>query len=291
MNDVIHQRSRLQLVGLFLGPLLFFLTMSLDLDPEKPIVTGMAAVAVLMATWWITEAIPLAATAILPMLLFPMLGIMTGKATAPLYVNSTIFLFMGGFMIALAMERWQLHRRIALRVIKTIGGGPTRIVLGFMGASAFLSMWISNTATAVMMLPIGLSIILQMEKEFDAKDTRNFSVALMLGIAYAASVGGMATLVGTPPNLALQRVFELTFPTGQGISFGQWFVMALPISLVMLGIIWVVLTKVFFRSPAHLKVDKSIVDREYKALGSMSFEERVVLVVFVCTALLWIFRQ
>jgi sodium-dependent dicarboxylate transporter 2/3/5 len=291
MNDVIHQRSRLQLVGLFLGPLLFFLTMSLDLDPEKPIVTGMAAVAVLMATWWITEAIPLAATAILPMLLFPMLGIMTGKATAPLYVNSTIFLFMGGFMIALAMERWQLHRRIALRVIKTIGGGPTRIVLGFMGASAFLSMWISNTATAVMMLPIGLSIILQMEKEFDAKDTRNFSVALMLGIAYAASVGGMATLVGTPPNLALQRVFELTFPTGQGISFGQWFVMALPISLVMLGIIWVVLTKVFFRSPAHLKVDKSIVDREYKALGSMSFEERVVLVVFVCTALLWIFRK
>jgi sodium-dependent dicarboxylate transporter 2/3/5 len=251
----------------------------------------MAAVAILMATWWITEAIPLAATAILPMLLFPMLGIMTGKATAPLYVNSTIFLFMGGFMIALAMERWQLHRRIALLVIRTIGGGPTRIVLGFMGASAFLSMWISNTATAVMMLPIGLSIVLQMEREFEETDTRNFAVALMLGIAYAASVGGAATLVGTPPNLALQRVFELTFPSGPGISFGQWFAMALPISLLMLGIIWVALTQVFFRSPGHLQVDKSIVAREYKALGSMSFEERVVLVVFVCTALLWVFRE
>jgi sodium-dependent dicarboxylate transporter 2/3/5 len=152
-------------------------------------------------------------------------------------------------------------------------------------------MWISNTATAVMMLPIGLSTILQMEREFEPSDTRNFAVALMLGLAYAASVGGAATLVGTPPNLAMQRVFELTFPSAPGISFGQWLVMALPISLLMLGIIWVALTKVFFRSPAHLRVDRSIVEREYKALGSMSFEERVVLVVFVCTALLWIFRS
>ena len=164
----------------------------------------------------------------------------TGKATAPLYFNSTIFLFMGGFMIALAMERWQLHRRIALLVIKTIGGGPSRIILGFMGASAFLSMWISNTATAVMMLPIGLSIILQMGKEFSEQETRNFSVALMLGIAYAASVGGAATLVGTPPNLAMQRVFELTFPTAPGIAFGQWFIMALPLTLIMVGVIWFV---------------------------------------------------
>lgn len=291
MSDLIQQRTRLQLVGLFLGPLLFFLIMSLDLVPEKPVVTSMAAVAVLMATWWMTEAIPLAATAILPMLLFPILDIMTGGATAPLYVNSTIFLFMGGFMIALAMERWELHRRIALLVIKTIGGGPSRIVLGFMGASAFLSMWISNTATAVMMLPIGLSIILQMEKEFSEKETRNFAVALMLGIAYAASMGGAATLVGTPPNLALQRIFEVSFPTGPGISFGLWFVMALPLTLIMVGIIWVTLTKVFFRSAAHLKVDQTIVEKEYNALGGMSFEERFVLAVFACTAFLWIFRS
>lgn len=291
MNAIIHQRTRVQLAGLILGPVLFLLMLSLDLNPDKPIVTSMAAVAVLMATWWITEAIPLAATAILPILLFPLMGIMTGKAAAPLYFNSTIFLFMGGFMIAMAMERWQLHRRIALLVIRTIGGGPSRIILGFMGASAFLSMWISNTATAVMMLPIGLSIILQMEKEFSEKETRNFSVALMLGIAYAASMGGAATLVGTPPNLALTRVFELSFPTGPGISFGLWFIMALPLTVIMVGIIWVLLTKVFFRSPAHLKVDKDIVDKEYKGLGSMSFEERIVLVVFVCTAFLWIFRK
>jgi sodium-dependent dicarboxylate transporter 2/3/5 len=291
MAIIVNQRSRLQLAGLLLGPILFLLVLSLDLDPDKPIITSMAAVAVLMATWWITEAIPLAATAILPMILFPLMGIMTGMAAAPLYFNSTIFLFMGGFMIALAMERWHLHRRIALRVIKTVGGGPSRIILGFMGASAFLSMWISNTATAVMMLPIGLSIILQMESEFDEKSTRNFSVALMLGIAYAASIGGATTLVGTPPNLAFQRVFELTFPTGPGVSFGLWFIMVLPLTLIMIGVIWVTLTKIFFRSPGHLKVDRTIVDQEYKALGPMSFEEKCVLVVFICTAFLWIFRK
>jgi len=291
MTTETYRRTHLQNIGLILGPLLFFAMLSLDIVPDKPIVGRMAAVAVLMATWWITEAIPLAATAIMPMVLFPILGIMTGKATAPLYVNSTIFLFMGGFMIALAMERWDLHRRIALLVIKTIGGSPSQIILGFMGASAFLSMWISNTATAVMMLPIGLSIILQMESEFDEKDTRKFSVSLMLGIAYSASMGGAATLVGTPPNLAFQRVFELTFPTAPGVSFGLWFIMALPVTLIMLGVIWVMLTKVFYRVPAHLKVDRAIVDRQYTALGPMSFEEKCVLVVFSLTAFLWIFRK
>jgi len=291
MSSTPLGRSHLQMVGLFLGPVLFFAVLALELDPTKPIVSHMAAVAVLMATWWITEAIPLAATAILPMVLFPLLGILTGKATAPLYFNSTIFLFIGGFMIALAMERWHLHRRIALLIIRLIGGGPSRIVLGFMGASAFLSMWISNTATAVMMLPIGLSIILQMESEFGEKDSRNFTLALMLGIAYAASMGGAATLVGTPPNLAFQRVFELTFPNGPGVSFGLWFIMALPLTLIMLGIIWVMLTKIFFRPAAHLKVDKGIVDKEYHALGPMSFEEKCVLVIFTATAFLWIFRK
>jgi sodium-dependent dicarboxylate transporter 2/3/5 len=194
-------------------------------------------------------------------------------------------------MIALTMERWNLHKRIALVVIKAIGGGPARLILGFMAASAFLSMWISNTATAVMMLPIGLSIVLQMESEFDAKETRNFSVGLMLGIAYAASVGGMATLVGTPPNLVFQRVFELTFPNGPGVSFGNWFIMALPLSILMVTVIWVLITKILFRPPAHVRVDRSIVDRELKSLGSMSFEERIVFLVFVTTALLWVFRS
>jgi sodium-dependent dicarboxylate transporter 2/3/5 len=288
---VLYARTPLQQIGLVLGVVLFFLVLSLDLGPDNPMVTRMAAVAVLMATWWLTEAIPLAATALMPLLLFPILDILTTKGTAPLYFNSTIVLFMGGFMIALTMERWNLHKRIALVVIKAIGGGPARIILGFMVASAFLSMWISNTATAVMMLPIGLSIVLQMESEFDAQDTRKFSVGLMLGIAYAASVGGMATLVGTPPNLAFQRVFELTFPEGPGVAFGIWFIMALPITLIMLAVIWVVITKILFRPAAHLRVDRGIVDQELKSLGAMRFEERVVFIVFIVTALLWVFRK
>jgi sodium-dependent dicarboxylate transporter 2/3/5 len=273
-------------IGLFLIVVLFF-----DLEPSKPIVTRMAAVAVLMAVWWITDAIPLFATALLPMVLYPLLGILSTKATAPIYVNSTIFLFMGGFMIALTMEQWNLHKRIALFIIRVIGGGPSRIVLGFMAAAAFLSMWISNTATAIMMVPIGMAIIAQMEAKFSIEETHKFTLGLMLGIAYACSVGGMATLVGTPPNLAFVRIFSITFPTATPIAFGTWFVMALPLSLFMMVIIWLILTKILFRVPPHITVDKSIVDKEYEELGSMSYEERIVLVIFFLTALMWIFRK
>jgi sodium-dependent dicarboxylate transporter 2/3/5 len=153
-------KSISQQIGVYLGLVLFFCVIFFfDLEPGKPIVTRMAAVAVLMAVWWITDAIPLFATALLPMVLYPLMGILTTKATAPIYINSTIFLFMGGFMIALTMENWNLHKRIALFIIRIIGGGPSRIVLGFMLAAAFLSMWISNTATAIMMVPIGMAIV------------------------------------------------------------------------------------------------------------------------------------
>ena len=240
-------RSTSQMVGLILGPVLFFIIiLFFDFDPEKPIVTRMAAVAILMAVWWITDAIPLFATALLPMLLYPLLGILKGKATAPIYINSTIFLFMGGFMIALTMEKWQLHRRIALFIIRLIGGGPSKIILGFMAAAAFLSMWISNTATAIMMVPIGLAIVSQMEAKFDEAKTHKFTVALMLGIAYACSLGGAATLVGTPPNLSFARIFEITFPKAVPIAFGSWFIMGLPISIVMIGIVWLVSSPKYF---------------------------------------------
>jgi len=286
-----YKRSKAQMIGLLLGPIVFFLALLIDFVPGNPVVTRMAAVALLMSVLWITEAIPLAATAILPMVLYPLLGILEGKATAPIYFNSTIFLFIGGFMIALTMEKWDLHKRLALLTIRAIGGGPSRIILGFMVASAFLSAWMSNTATAIMMLPIGLSIILQLEEEFGEKDTHKFSVCLMLGIAYAASVGGMATLVGTPPNLVLQRTFQLTFPEATSISFGIWMIMAVPLSVCMILIIWVVLTKLVYRPPAHLKVDPEIVDKGYKALGPMTYEEKVVAVVFIITAVLWVFRK
>ena len=181
-------RSRGQRIGLWLGPLLFALTLLLDLEPGRPEITRMAAVALLMAAWWITDAIPLFATALLPLLLYPLLGIEQTRATAPVYFNSTIVLFLGGFMIALTMEKWDVHRRIALWVIRSVGGGPARIVLGFMLAAAFLSMWISNTATAIMMIPVGLAVILRMEEQFGRERTRAFSVAIMLGIAYALSL-------------------------------------------------------------------------------------------------------
>jgi sodium-dependent dicarboxylate transporter 2/3/5 len=287
----VQGKTAAQKVGLFLGPVLFFLVLLMDLDPGKPIVTRMAAVAVLMAVWWLTDAIPLAATALLPLILFPLLGILKGKATAPIYVNSTIFLFMGGFMIALTMEKWMLHKRIALFIIRIIGGGPATIVLGFMAAAAFLSMWISNTATAIMMVPIGLAVIIQMEEKFGREQAHKFAIALMLGIAYACSVGGMATLVGTPPNLAFSRIFEITFPKADAVAFGQWMIMAFPVSLVMLAVVWIMLTKLFFRVPAHIRVDRDVVNKEYEALGPISYEEKCVLAVFFLTAILWVFRK
>ena len=294
MNDkaLRPRRNRMQKTGLLLGPFLFLTTiLFLDLAPNNPQTTRMAAVAILMAVWWITDAIPLYATALLPMVLYPLLGILDGRTTAPIYINSTIFLFLGGFLIALAMEKWGLHKRIALFIIRRVGGGPSRIILGFMIAAAFLSMWISNTATAIMMVPIGMAIVLQMESRFGRRETHHFTLGLMLGIAYGCSIGGMATLVGTPPNLAFARIFEISFPQAEPIAFGSWFVMALPISTVMLVVVWLVLTRVFFRVPRHLTLDRAIVDREYAELGPPSYEERIVLAIFSLTALLWVFRS
>ena len=294
MNEekLVSGKSISQKTGLILGPVLFFVVLLFfNFDPEKPIITHMAAVAILMAVWWITEAIPLFATALLPMLLYPLLGIMESNATAPVYFNSTIFLFLGGFMIALTMEKWKLHRRIALFIIRLIGGGPDRIVLGFMIASAFLSMWISNTATAIMMVPIGLAIVLKMEENFNVAATRKFTTSLMLGIAYGCSMGGIATLVGTPPNLSFARIFQITFPQAEPIAFGTWFIMGLPISVIMIIVVWLVLTKIFFRTPPNMTIDRTIVNKEYNELGPMSFEEKSVLTIFSLTAILWVFRK
>jgi sodium-dependent dicarboxylate transporter 2/3/5 len=277
---------------LWVGAVGFLLLMALPIDAGNVPASRLAAVAFLMAAWWVSDAIPLFATALLPLVLFPLLGIMGGRATAPIYFNSTIVLFIGGFMIALTMEKWNLHRRIALSIIHAVGGGPARIVLGFMLAAAFLSMWISNTATAVMMVPIGLAIVLQIEDEFaESKEkTHKFTVGLMLGIAYACSVGGLTTLVGTPPNLSFVRIFEILFPEAPPIAFGQWIVMALPIGVALLVIAWVLITRVFYRTPAEITVDDAVIQSERADLGMMSFEEKVVMAVFASTAVLWVFR-
>ena len=277
-------------IGFWLGIVFFTLLMIFPVDADNSAASRLAAVAVLMAVWWVTDAIPLFATALLPLALYPLLGIMRGAATAPIYFNSTIVLFLGGFMIALTMEKWNLHRRIALNIIHAVGGGPSRIVLGFMLAAAFLSMWISNTATAVMMVPIGLAMVLQLEDDFGKERTHTFTVGLMLGIAYGCSVGGLTTLVGTPPNLSFIRIFAILFPEAPPIAFGPWLVLALPIGLTLLTIAWFLITRVFYRTSDDITVDRAVVEVERSKLGSISYEESVILTVFATTAMLWVFR-
>ena len=256
MRGVPPRAPRLRALGLALGVVAFAALTVFPLVPDNEPASRLAAVAALMAIWWMSQAIPLFATALLPLALFPLLGIMAGREAAPAYINSTIVLFVGGFMIALTMQRWNLHRRIALRIIALVGGGPARIVLGFMVAAAFLSMWISNTAAAVTMVPMGLAIVLQSEERLGSgsKASRRFAVALMLGIAYGCSLGGMTTLVGTPPNLSLVRIFEIMFPEAPTIAFGQWLIVAFPVGAVMLGGAWFLITRVLYRVPVRQRV-------------------------------------
>ncbi|MCW8961919.1 MAG: SLC13 family permease, partial [Ignavibacteriaceae bacterium] len=277
--------------GLILGAALFFFLILIgDFNPAQPQINTMAAIAVLMAVLWITEAIPLAATSLIPLIFFPITGILSADEIAASYINSIIFLFLGGFLIAIAMEEWSLHKRIALKIISILGGSPTSIVLGFIIAGAFLSMWISNTATALMLLPIGLAIIQKLENEFGEKRIHSFAVILFLSLAYSCSIGGIATLIGTPPNLVMIKMLNILFPEAPEISFGNWMLLALPISILMLCIVAVFLTKISFKLDADVKLDRNFIKNEYKQLGKFSFEERVVSVVFFLTALLWIFR-
>lgn len=250
----------------------------------------MAAVTALMACWWVTEAIPLAATSLLPLLCLPLLGLLDGESTAALYVNSTIFLFLGGFMLGRCMETWGLHRRVALRILAAVGTGPREIILGLMLATASLSMFISNTATVVIMLPIALAVLHHVEEKLGREAARGFSVALLLGIAYAASVGGMATLVGTPPNLAFQRIFALSFPEAPPIGFGMWLLLGLPLAAVLLLCIWLLLTRLLLPMPAGIGLERGDLKSQAASLGAMSFEEKTILAVFATTALLWTFR-
>ena len=281
--------SRASVIGLALGLIAFAALTLFPVAADNEPASRLAAIAALMAIWWITEAIPLVATALLPLVLFPLLGVLAGRETAPIYLNSTIVLFIGGFMIALTMEKWNLHRRIALAIIDAVGGGPARIVLGFMLAAAFLSMWISNTATAVMMVPMGLAVVVQVEERLGERG-HAFTVGLMLGIAYGCSLGGMTTLVGTPPNLAFARIHEVLFPDAPAIAFGQWMIVALPIGASMLLLAWFLITQVLYRVPATTVLDGSVVAGQRRELGPMRFEEKAVLTVFAVTAFLWVFR-
>lgn len=287
------------MIGYVAGPAAFMVCLMLPV-PEgmKPEALRVGAIALWMAIWWISEAIPIPATALLPIALYPILGIMkSSEATLP-YANHLIFLFMGGFFIAVTMEHWNLHRRIALHTIRIVGTSPVRIILGFMVATAFLSMWISNTATAMMMVPIGLAVITQSldllkreqrEQILTAGSTYHFGTALMLGIAYAASIGGVATIIGTPPNTILVGFLEKEY--GQVISFSAWMALGLPLSVTMLFITWIYLVKVAL--PPEIKQlpgGRKLIATELKKLGAVSQAERRILIVFCVVALLWILR-
>ncbi|MEA3446538.1 MAG: DASS family sodium-coupled anion symporter, partial [Bacteroidota bacterium] len=201
------------------------------------------------------------------------------------------FLFIGGFLMALAMQRWNLHKRIALAILLAIGISPGRILFGFMLATAFLSMWMSNTATAMMMVPIALSVILKLEESLQKKEVSKYSIGLLLGIAYSASVGGIATLVGTPPNLSFARIINIIFPAAPEISFSSWLIFALPVSILVFIITWLLLYFVYKPKKAWETFNRSTIKDEYRKLGKMSLEEKIILTLFVLLAFLWIFRS
>lgn len=307
-----------RMIGLFgglLGAVLIYLVMPGDLE-VWPRLT--AATAVLMAVWWMTEAIPIPATALVPLVVFPVLVPAAEAGDDPVtvdviganYGHNIIFLFMGGFMLALAMQRWNLHRRIALMTLRAMGSKPANLIGGFMIATAFLSMWVSNTATAVMMLPIGISVLMLVHRITQGEDPAtasaadadgdadpgetaqavksNFGTALMLGIAYAASVGSVSTIIGTPPNALL--VGHMASNHDVTIGFGQWMLVGVPIAIVMLVVVWVVLTRFLFRPEIKtIPGGADLISRELHKLGPMSSGELRVLLIFVAAAVAWVF--
>lgn len=282
-----------QNTGLALGPLLFVIILQF-FHPEGLSESGNAvlASAVWVAIWWITEALPIAVTALLPVVLFPLSGGLSLKETTASYGHKYIFLFIGGFILAIAIEKWKLHKRIALTIIKLVGTNVVNIILGFMIATAFLSMWISNTATAVMILPVGMAIVTQLRDNPATVEDENliFGKALMLAIAYSASIGGMATLIGTPPNLVLAGVVQETY--GVEITFSQWFSFGFPISIILLAICWLYLTRIAFKfKQKAFPGGRDEINKQLKALGKVSYEEKTVLVVFILTAFAWITRS
>ena len=279
-------------IGFFLGPILFFLTRYFtNFEGLSDEGNAVLASTLWIAVWWITEAIPIAATSLMPIILFPLSDGLSLSETTSSFGHRFVFLYLGGFILALSIEKWNLHKRIALNIIKIIGTNIKKIILGFMVATAFLSMWISNTATSVMMLPIGIAIIKQMKDLKNTPENENliFGKSLMLSIAFSASIGGVATLIGTPPNLVFAGIIQEIYNIE--ISFLEWFMFGLPISIILLFIAWVYLTNVAFKFKQD-KFDegKKEINRQLKDIGSMSYEEKIVLTVFILTGLAWITR-
>lgn len=283
-----------KILPILLGPTAFLIMQLLGApDSMPPMAYQVLAITVWVAIWWVSEAIPMAVTAMLPILLFPLTGAVDIKQTTSAFGDKYVFLYLGGFLIAIAIEKWNLHKRIALAIIDFIGSNFINIILGFMAATAFLSMWISNTATSVMMLPIAIAVAEQFKKSNEGiknGQTDAIGKALMLAVAYSASIGGFSTLIGTPPNLVLAGVLEETYNVK--ISFFDWMKFGLPISIVLLLICWKYLTNYAFplkniEFPGGRKAIRAM----RTDLGSISKQERSVLWVFIATATLWVTRS
>jgi solute carrier family 13 (sodium-dependent dicarboxylate transporter), member 2/3/5 len=289
--------SQFKIAGFLAGPGAFLIIQALvDNDFISPGANKVLGIAAWMIIWWISEAAPIPITALLPLVMFPFLGVMKmSEATAP-YANPIIFLFMGGFMIALGLEKHRLHERIALNLIRVTGTSGNGIILGFLIATGFISMWISNTATAMMMLPIAISVIdlLKTEQqnipEVLTKGERNFGIGLMLVIGYAANIGGIATIIGTPPNVVFIGLLDQVYH--QKIPFGKWMLIGFPLSLFLLAACYFIITKVLY--PNGLKKvhgSEELIKNKLNELGSIRKEEKLVLTIFALTSSLWIFQQ
>lgn len=294
MTDNVHEgRSTHQTVGLFLGPALALLMM-LGSPPGELSEAGWntAAIGVMMAVWWATEAVPIAVTALLPLVAFPLLGVATIQDTAAPYANKVIYLFLGGFIVAFAMQRWNLHRRIALAVLQHVGGNGRSLVGGFMLASAVISMWVMNTSTTMMLLPIAVSIIAVIHRTVDGLDEQarqNFQYSLLLGVAYGATIGGMATLVGTAPNALLAAFMQESY--GTEIDFSSWMKVGLPLSAFMLPLAWLTLTRWVFKVDFTTSDEGRATLKKMKDdMGRITVPEKRVAIVFTLMALTWILR-
>ena len=294
-----------QKIGLIAGIILFLLVLFIP-TPEgmSPAAQRMAAVTILMATWWISEAIAIPLTSLLPLVLFPVLGIMASEKVAPYYADHTIYLFLGGFIVALAIQKWNLHKRIALHIICRVGAKPSRLMLGFMIATAFLSMWMSNTACAMMMLPIGMAVVLQLASQPgadapagsapDSLITKNFGSLLMLAIAYSASLGGIATLIGSPPNLVFAGTVRRLFPEVPEVGFLQWMRIGVPLVVLFLPAAWWYLCRFGSRTPlskVRFHSSETVIQEELQELGKMSPQEKYTLAIWVTMVFLWVFRS
>lgn len=260
-----------------------------DLNPQNPQTTFMAGIIVWMSTWWVMEVIPLGVTALLPIVLFPIFEILPTKEIAPFYAKDTVFIFIGGFLVAFAMEKWNLHKRIAFKLISLTGQSPSQILLGFMLSSWLLSMWISNTATTVMLLPTAIAVIQELELQSKTKLAKKFYVGLLLSIAYSSSIGGVATMIGSPPNLLFIDFYHSQADTSFHFTFLNWMLFGLPLSLCFIIISYFFFKYIFCR--IDLVIDKGYFKEKNKSLGPIGYEEKIVLIVFILLALCWMTRQ